>query len=165
MAVKKLAKPKTLTPKKTREVPGRSGYPEAVRAKALIAFRESSTVAAACTAAGISRETWYDWVASDPAFQKAVDEATEFVTDELEKEAIKRAKNGSDTLIIFLLKSRRRAQYGDKVQVDIASHPEFRALAQQYGEITEEEIRREAPQQMADTILKRIAQRLTEGRT
>lgn len=137
MAKSKTPRKAVTRKKETRPPPGVHGYSEAVRAKALVAFRKTGTVQAACEAASIARKTWYDWVANDSAFQEAVDEATDFVTDDLEKEAIKRAKEGSDTLIIFLLKSRRRHIYGDKVTVDIQNDPRFREAAQQYGALVD----------------------------
>ena len=130
MAIKKPAKvkrttvrkPTSLTPKR-RVGTGNGGYAysDAVYAKALGAFRESGTVSEACRVAEISRTAWYDRVESDPAFQSAVLGATEDVTDELELEAIKRAKDSSDTLIIFLLKSRRPGQYRERREVSIVS--------------------------------------------
>lgn len=107
---------------------------DAIKARALVKFRELGTVSAACEAAGIGRRTWYDWMEADQAFAKAVLEATEDVTDDLEKEAIRRAKDGSDTLVIFLLKSRRRAQYGDRLTLEVAS-PEVQARLVRQAEV------------------------------
>lgn len=154
-------RPKALTPKRPkRKQVGPSGYSEAVRAKALVAFRETSTVASACASAGISRQTWYEWVATDPAFQEAVTEATEFVTDELEREAIKRAKEGSDTLVIFLLKSRRRAQYGDRMQVTLTpDHPQVKAWA--HEAVTA--LRTILHDELAITVAERIERRFFEA--
>src|SRR4051812_1323438 len=90
---------------------GLLSHSDAVKARALQAYRKAGTVMHACIAAGIGRRTWYDWLENDPTFAAAAMEASEGVTDELEKEAIRRAKKGSDTLIIFLLKSKRPEQY------------------------------------------------------
>jgi hypothetical protein len=54
--------------------------------------------------------------------------ATEDVTDELEQEAIRRAKDSSDTLIIFLLKSRRSSLYREKQEVTVVSPDVTRRL-------------------------------------
>ena len=43
-------------------------HPEAQKQRALVAFLRDANVAAACAAAGISRTTWYNWVAEDPVF-------------------------------------------------------------------------------------------------
>lgn len=58
--------------------------------------------------------TYYRWRDEDPEFAAAVDEAIEEGTDVLEDIALRRAKKQSDTLVIFLLKARRRDKYGDK---------------------------------------------------
>jgi hypothetical protein len=122
-------KPTSLTPKRRVET-GNGGYAysDAVFAKALQAFREAGTVAEACRVANISRTAWYDRVGIDPAFQAAVMSATEDVTDELEQEAIRRAKDSSDTLIIFLLKSRRSSLYREKQEVTVVSPDVTRRL-------------------------------------
>lgn len=117
------------TPKKatalTSDLPTHS---DAEKAKALVKYRELGTVQAACRAVGIGRRTWYNWKRDDPAFAALVAEADEDVTDELEEEAHKRAKDSSDTLLIFLLKAKRRAIYGDKQTIVIEeTHPRVMA--------------------------------------
>jgi transposase-like protein len=82
------------------------------------------------------------WRQQDKSFDEAYTDAEASVTDSLEKEAIRRAKNGvlepvisqgkvvmegseplmvrrySDSLMQFLLRGRRRDVYGDKREVD-----------------------------------------------
>jgi phage terminase small subunit len=77
----------------------------------LDALREGATNAAAARAAGVSRMTAYRERARNPDFAAAWDDAIEDGTDRLEEEAMRRALAGSDTLLIFLLKARRPAQY------------------------------------------------------
>jgi len=96
-------------------------HSDAVKARALVAFGVAGTVKGACEAAKIGRRTWYDWMEADPSFAARVVDLTEEVTDELEEEAIARAKSGSDTLIIFLLKSRRPGQYRERQEVTVVS--------------------------------------------
>lgn len=96
-------------------------HSDATKAKALVAFRGAGMVVSACAAAGIGRQTWYDWIEADPVFAAAVVDAREDALDDLEKEAVKRAKEGSDTLLIFLLKSQRREKFGDRVVLTEAS--------------------------------------------
>lgn len=100
---------------------------DAVRARALVAYRTEGTVKAACKAASISRQTWYRWLQADPAFAAAVGEAEQDVADDLEAAALTRAKaaDGSDTLLIFLLKNLRRERFGEKRTIDLVS-PEVR---------------------------------------
>lgn len=79
------------------------------------------SVSAACKLEGIGRTAYYEWRKQDPAFAEAADEAIEQGTDRLEDEAMRRAlnrKSPSDTLLIFLLKARRREIYGDKQAVE-----------------------------------------------
>ena len=87
---------------------------------AIDAYREYGTVSAACLAADIGRSTWYRWKKEDAEFAEAVAEAEEDVADSLEKEAIRRAKESSDTLLIFLLKGHKPEKYKDRVHQDIS---------------------------------------------
>lgn len=98
-------------------------HSDAEKARALVQFRELGTVKAACEAAGIGRRTWYDWLEADPEFASLVMAANEDVTDELEAEAIKRAKakDGSDTLLTFLLRARRPQLYREKQVIEVVS--------------------------------------------
>jgi hypothetical protein len=123
------------TTKRTKRAPKRppgtrlrANDSDAAKARALVAYRESGTVVHACIAAGIARRTWYQWLEADPAFASAAVEASEAVLDDLEKEAIKRAKDGSDTLIIFLLKCLRSNKFQDRraITMEVVS-PEVRS--------------------------------------
>lgn len=114
----------------------------------LRAFSESGVIAHACRAAGICRNTHYNWLRDDPTYAKVFAEAQEHATDLLEHEALRRAREGvrrpvlyqgeqvtilnpetgkqeplfehaySDVLAIFLLKGRRREKYGDQTKID-----------------------------------------------
>lgn len=76
------------------------------------------SISAACAAENIGRRTYYEWRDADSEFAADADEAIEIGIDKLEDEANRRAKgpDGSDTLLIFLLKSKRRQVYGDKIE-------------------------------------------------
>ena len=83
--------------------------------KALLdALRDGDSISAAVRAAGIARSTYYEWRNTHPDFAAAADDAIEEGTDALEDEGKRRAMNGSDTMLIFLLKGRRREKYGDR---------------------------------------------------
>jgi transposase-like protein len=101
-----------------------------------------------CMTLDISQGVVRKWRREDKAFDEAYTDAEASVTDTLEKEAIRRARNGvlepviskgqlvmvkdtetgelkplqqrrySDNLLQFLLKGRRREVYGDKREVD-----------------------------------------------
>lgn len=121
------------TPKKGDDLPS---VINPLKDKALAAYATAGTVKGACAAIGIHRATWYDWIEKDPEFGAKVLAAHEDVTDDLELEAIQRAKDGSDTLIIFLLKSRRPGQYREKQEITVV-HADVQArLARQVAVIT-----------------------------
>jgi hypothetical protein len=133
------------TPKKAKRgrrgprLPALAEHSDSDKAKAIAAFVEKGNVSAACRAAGIGRRTWYDWLESDEAFATRAIEAREEVVDELVEEAVQRAKDGSDTLLIFLLKAYRRAEYGDRQVVTIVS-PQIRERLERQSEIIAEEL-------------------------
>jgi transposase-like protein len=74
-------------------------------------LRAGNSVGAACDKAGIARSAYYDWRRDDSDFMAATEAAIEAGTDILEDVAITRAVRQSDTLLIFLLKSRRPEKY------------------------------------------------------
>jgi hypothetical protein len=80
-------------------------------ARFLGALRLGKSIAAAARAAGIGRRTSYDWCDRDPAFAGAWDEAWDVGTDYLEDLALKAAEQGSERLLLALLKARRPERY------------------------------------------------------
>lgn len=110
------------------------------RPKFLAALEEEITVIAACRAASVARSTVYEERRASEEFAAAWDEVEERSTQELEREAFRRAYEGwiereefflkddgekvptltvrkfSDTLMIFLLKARRPAVYRERVE-------------------------------------------------
>ncbi len=86
------------------------------RAAFLKALDSGESVTKACNAAGIGRRTVYDWRSDDEKFAAEWEDAVETGTDVLEDEAVKRAKDGSDTLLIFMLKARRPDKFKDRWQ-------------------------------------------------
>jgi hypothetical protein len=123
----------------------------AAKARALAAFREGGTVVAACQAAGVSRRSWYNWFAEDPEFARAALDANEAIADELEAEAIQRAKDGSDSLIMFLLKARRPKVYRETHRIETVSPEVQECLRRTIGIIKEE-----LPADQAETLLRRL---------
>jgi hypothetical protein len=83
-------------------------------------LRKLGTVSAACDAVGIRTTTFYNWKKRDPVFMAAAEEAKAKTIDDLETEAIKRAKDGSDTLLIFLLKSLKPTVYKERAHVEVS---------------------------------------------
>ena len=80
------------------------------------ALRDAGVIRDACDAAKVDHSTAYRHRASDLVFAKAWDEALDESTDLLEREAIRRAREHSDTLLIFLLKARRPKVYRETVR-------------------------------------------------
>lgn len=102
----------------------------------LKALARRGIVAAACRAARVSRTTVYERRRDDAEFAAAWEEAEEIAADVLEEEGWRRAHNGtlkpvyyqgdevgavreySDTLLIFLLKSRNPKKFKDNLDVN-----------------------------------------------
>ena len=94
-------------------------------------FKRLGRVDLACAAAGCDRTTHYIWLKNDSAYAAAFEAARDDVAGMLEDEAVRRAYHGtmkpmnvggkvmmvhefSDTLLIFLLKSRNPKVFGDR---------------------------------------------------
>jgi hypothetical protein len=74
---------------------------------------ECGNISQAAEAAGVSTDRVYWHRKTDPQFEADFQEALEMATQNLEQEAFKRAKRGSDKLIEFLL-DRRDPKYRGK---------------------------------------------------
>lgn len=106
----------------------------AKKAAFLKAFGVAGTILHAAAAVGIDRHTHYNWLKSDPEYAAAFAEAEVGVTELLEHEAVRRAKDGveepvfhdgaivghklkySDLLMIFLLKARAPQKYRETIR-------------------------------------------------
>jgi hypothetical protein len=66
-----------------------------------------------CRKLDVDPSTVYDHKKADPEFARLWEEALDKAMDCLEIEAHRRAKAGSDRLLEFLLKCRRKDKYGD----------------------------------------------------
>ena len=88
------------------------------KAEFLAAFEDLGTITAACRQVGVGRQTVYDWRQADEDFAVALHDARKAVADDLEIEAIRRAKDGSDTLLIFLLKAHAPDRFRENVRVE-----------------------------------------------
>lgn len=73
-------------------------------------------VSAAAKASGVGQSTHYDWMKADPEYKQNVQNILdrEF-SDFLESHMIKRVKEGSDTMMIFMAKKKMKHRgYGDE---------------------------------------------------
>lgn len=102
--------------------------------KFLDVLRETCNVSEAANAAGVARRTVYEWRDADDAFRAAWDEAEQVAADRLEREAWRRAVEGTDKPVTFqgvitatykeysdkmlemLLKAHRPDKFKDRVQ-------------------------------------------------
>jgi hypothetical protein len=134
---------------------------QTVKERALSKFIEIGTVKGACAAAGVPRRTWYNWMESDESFAALVVDASEHVSDELEEEAIARAKSGSDTLLMFLLRARRPAVYREKHTITVVS-PEVVTRLTRQAETMMLVCRTELEPAIAGLLIPKLAEALRE---
>ena len=84
----------------------------------LAAYSKTGNILVSAASAGIDRRTHYQWLKDDPVYASAFADAKEDAIESLEAEALRRARTGSDLLMIFLLKSLRPEKYCDKARVE-----------------------------------------------
>ena len=81
-------------------------------------LRDSGNVRMSCEASGLPRSTAYYWRERFVTFRNEWDDAMEDACDILEATAWKRAvKEGSDRLLMFLLKAHRREKYSERAEI------------------------------------------------
>jgi len=105
-------------------------------------YSQWANISFACQVAGIARQTAYNWQEHDPQFALAFNIAGEQATERLEKEAWRRATEGtpytrtsywhgepvgtdskieySDQLMMLLLRARKPDIYREKVDVNVS---------------------------------------------
>lgn len=89
------------------------------RRRILKALARGGSYTLAAEAADIGRTALHAWLNDDEEFKAECLGAIEAGTDRLEDVAVQRAVDGgSDTMLIFTLKGRRREKWGDKQQVE-----------------------------------------------
>jgi hypothetical protein len=106
----------------------------AVQNRFIRALRAQPDVKRAARLAGTDVQTIYFWKRTDRAFRDSWESALEEAVDELEGIALQRAKTGSDTLLMFMLRAHRPQTYRD--QLDISKLPDnviIRLLERGFG--------------------------------
>lgn len=101
---------------------------QAQKQRYLKAIARIGTLTGGCRAAKVSPHTVYAWREHDDAFKLAEHEAREECADQIEASVIRRAKNRSDTLAIFMLKAMRPEKYRDRQWIE-HSGPEGEPIA------------------------------------
>jgi hypothetical protein len=99
-------------------------------------LRDNPNVSEVCDKIKVPRRTAYNHRRDDPIFKADWDEALEEGMGTLEDAGRARAKEKSDTLMIFFLKAHNREKYQDTFKGDIdlkgrMSEPELRKRAQE----------------------------------
>jgi hypothetical protein len=84
----------------------------------LKALEHGCSIAEACRLAGVSRQCAYRARQRSPAFAEQWTEAEQTGVDALEDEAFRRAMNGSDSLLMFLLRAKRPHIFRDSVRME-----------------------------------------------
>lgn len=103
--------------------------------KFLKAYAETDMIGEAAKIAGVTRQTVHNHRQKFEEFALAFADAQESSTEGLEREAIRRAKESSDVLLIFMLKSRRPQVYRDNVKVEHSG-----AVRHDYAQMTDEQL-------------------------
>ncbi|MDQ4146167.1 MAG: hypothetical protein M3120_00470, partial [Pseudomonadota bacterium] len=80
----------------------------------LSVLAEGGSVTLAARAISIARKNAYAWRNKDEQFKADWEDAVEEGTDLLEDVAVRKAMDHSDTLLIFLLKGRRKQRYAER---------------------------------------------------
>ena len=93
---------------------------QAIRKKLFIAnFADmGGNIGQTCKLLKMARRTYYLWMQGDDKFKKKVDETEQSFVDNVESAAYATALEGSTTMQQFILKSKRRKVYGDRIEVD-----------------------------------------------
>ena len=88
----------------------------ASQSRFLAAYQSGATTRQAAQIAGVDRATFYRWRDSDPEFAQAWLESHDKSMEDLEVQAYKRAIQGNDRLLMFLLKSHMPLTYNKRQQ-------------------------------------------------
>lgn len=86
-----------------------------------------------CNKVGISRTTFYNWMQNDENFKADIEasEPLEQALDFAEHHLMKRIKEGSDTCLIFFLKTKGKHRgYIEKQQIEQVQEPQKRYVLQ-----------------------------------
>jgi len=89
------------------------------KAIAIEAYIYCGTVTAACAILGFTSSSWEKWQQFDEDFRLAADNAAKAVADNLEQEAIARAYDGSDILLMFLLKGHKPEKFLERQETNL----------------------------------------------
>ena len=94
---------------------------EVYKEKMLVALENNlGLVCYACKEVGISRNTFYNYLKTDPEFKEKVDDIYEMQGDFVEKKLFKKIDEGDTSAILFYMKYKgRKRGYTDTIDVNI----------------------------------------------
>lgn len=90
----------------------------AAKREFLDALAKTGNISQSAAIARVQRKTVYVWREDDVEFAASWFDCEEAGVDALEAEAKRRALESSDVLLIFMLKSKRRAIFGERQQIE-----------------------------------------------
>jgi hypothetical protein len=93
---------------------------KSMMARVLQEYISCGVIGEAFTRAGLRTKVHYEWLEKYPSYKEKFEEIKEKFVDSLESEAIRRAKEKSDTLLQMLLKAHRPEVYGDKSKIEMS---------------------------------------------
>lgn len=100
--------------------------------KAMIRVLEKNlgNISEACKATGISRQTHYNWLDSDPIYREGCDNVIAKSIDFAESMLLKRISEGDTTATIFFLKTKGRGRgYIERQQVETRQVTQFSEMS------------------------------------
>lgn len=92
----------------------------------------NGSIAEATRTLNISSQAVYDYKLRNPSFATALKAAREEAVEMLEAVAFKRAQQGSDRLLMFMLEHLKPETYRSRLQIDLARE-EAKRLASEFG--------------------------------
>ena len=107
---------------------GKTRQRNATRKKAMIEALTKSLgiITTACKIVGIDRVTHYRWLAEDSKYAEQVEAIKDIALDFAESQLHKRMQNGSDTAIIFYLKTQgKKRGYIERTETELSGKIEI----------------------------------------
>ena len=100
------------------------------RKKAMIEALEKSlgVVTTACKIVGIARKTHYEWLGNDDKYRQQVEDIKNIAIDFAESQLHKRMKGGSDTALIFFLKTQGKGRGYSEKHIEEPEKPKDKAI-------------------------------------
>ena len=93
--------------------------------------KTNGNITDSCAVAGISRQTYYNWLEKEEGFRTAIIEAESNLNDEIRQVLISKAADGDMTAVIFYLKN-RHPDYKQKPQEPVNPNVKRRIVAEEF---------------------------------